>query len=144
MLRMGIVRSGDATRDGVSGSMAMNQSFSGKVVPGERIGRTLGFPTANIDVDAAALGLEKGVYAAEVCIEGAEGWYRAMLNIGSRPTFAGVTCTVEAHLLGFSGDLYGKTLEVTLRRKLREERRFPNVEALKRQLAEDAAAAAAD
>lgn len=144
MLRMGIVRSGEPTRDGVSGSMTMNQSFSGKVVPGERIGRTLGFPTANIDVDAAALGLEKGVYAAEVCIEGAEGRCRAMLNIGSRPTFAGVTCTVEVHLLGFSGDLYGKTLEVTLRRKLREERRFPNVEALKRQLAEDAAAAAAD
>lgn len=120
----------------------MNRSFSGKVVPGERIGRTLGFPTANIDVDAAALGLEKGVYAAEVRIGGSAVCYRAMLNIGSRPTFAGVACTVEAHLLGFSGDLYGKTLEVDLRRKLREERRFPNVEALKRQLAEDAAAAA--
>lgn len=124
--------------------MAMNQSFSGRVVSGERIGRTLGFPTANIDVDAAALGLEKGVYAADIRIEGTDGrLYRAMLNIGDRPTFAGKVCTVEAHLLGFSGDLYGKTLRVDLRRKLREERRFPNVEALQRQLAEDAAAAAA-
>ncbi|MDE7150327.1 MAG: riboflavin kinase [Bacteroidales bacterium] len=120
------------------------KSFSGKVVPGERIGRTLGFPTANIDADAAVLGLAKGVYAADVRIAGDERVYRAMLNIGSRPTFAGAVCTVEAHLLDFSGDLYGKVLHVDLRRKLREERRFPNAEALKRQLAEDAAHAADD
>lgn len=117
-------------------------SFSGKVVAGERIGRTLGFPTANIDADAAALGLERGVYAADVRVDGDGCVYRAMLNIGDRPTFAGKVCTVEAHLLGFSGDLYGKVLQVDLRRKLREERRFPNVEELKRQLAEDALAAA--
>ncbi len=120
------------------------QSFSGKVVSGERIGRTLGFPTANMDVDAAALGLEKGVYAADVRVEGRPETYRAMLNIGHRPTFAGQACTIEAHLLDFSGDLYGKTLQVTLRRKLREERRFADVAALKAQLAEDAAQAARD
>lgn len=120
------------------------QSFSGKVVAGERIGRTLGFPTANIDVDAAALGLEKGVYAADVRMEGQPETYRAMLNIGQRPTFTGKVCTIEAHLLDFSGDLYGQTLHVTLRRKLREERRFADVAALKAQLAEDAAQAARD
>ncbi|MDE7090948.1 MAG: riboflavin kinase [Bacteroidales bacterium] len=120
------------------------QTFSGKVVAGERIGRTLGFPTANIDVDAAALGLERGVYAAAVRMEGRPETYRAMLNIGHRPTFAGKVCTIEAHLLDFSGDLYGKTLHVTLKRKLREERRFTDVAALKKQLAEDAAQAARD
>ena len=120
------------------------QAFSGKVVAGERIGRTLGFPTANIDVDAAALGLERGVYAADVRMEGRPETYRAMLNIGQRPTFAGKVCTVEAHLLDFSGDLYGKTLQVTLLRKLREERRFSDAAALKAQLAEDAAQAARD
>ncbi|MDE6439574.1 MAG: riboflavin kinase [Bacteroidales bacterium] len=120
------------------------KAFSGKVVAGERIGRTLGFPTANIDVDAAALGLEKGVYVADVRMEGRSEIYRAMLNIGRRPTFAGKVCTIEAHLLDFSGDLYGQTLHVTLRRKLREERRFADVAALKAQLAEDAAQAARD
>ena len=119
-------------------------AFSGKVVAGERIGRTLGFPTANIDVDAAASGLERGVYAADIRIAGQPETYRAMLNIGQRPTFAGRACTIEAHLLGFSGDLYGKTLQVTLLRKLREERRFADVTALKAQLAEDAAPAAQD
>ena len=119
-------------------------AFSGKVVAGERIGRTLGFPTANIDVDAAASGLERGVYAADIRIAGQPETYRAMLNIGLRPTFSGQVCTVEAHLLGFSGDLYGKTLHVTLLRKLREERRFADVAALKAQLAEDAAQAARD
>lgn len=140
------------------------KSFSGKVVSGARIGRTLGFPTANIDADVAALGLEKGVYAADVRIgEAVEGGmppsagggavsaptgiapvYRAMLNIGDRPTFAGTACTIEAHLLDFSGDLYGKVLYVDLLRKLRDERRFPDAAALKRQLAEDAAEAAKD
>lgn len=120
------------------------QVFSGKVVAGERIGRTLGFPTANLDVDAAALGLEKGVYAADVRMAGRPETYRAMLNIGQRPTFGGKGCTVEAHLLDFSGDLYGKTLQVTLRRKLREEKRFSNATALKAQLAQDAAQAARD
>ena len=120
------------------------QAFSGKVVAGERIGRTLGFPTANIDVDAAALGLERGVYAADVRMDGQPETYRAMLNIGQRPTFAGKVCTVEAHLLDFSGDLFGKTLQVTLLRKLREERRFSDAAALKAQLAEDAAQAARD
>ena len=119
-------------------------AFSGKVVAGERIGRTLGFPTANIDVDAAASGLERGVYAADIRIAGQPETYRAMLNIGQRPTFAGRACTIEVHLLGFSGDLYGKTLQVTLLRKLREERRFADVTALKAQLAEDAAQAARD
>lgn len=119
-------------------------AFSGKVVAGERIGRTLGFPTANIDVDAAASGLERGVYAADIRIAGQPETYRAMLNIGLRPTFSGQVCTVEAHLLDFSGDLYGKTLQVTLLRKLREERRFADVTALKAQLAEDAAQAARD
>ena len=122
--------------------MKTTNSFSGKVVAGERIGRTLGFPTANIDADAAALRLENGVYAADVRIGDEGRVYRAMLNIGSRPTFSGTICTVEAHLLDFSGDLYGKLLHVDLRRKLREERRFPDADALKRQLAEDAVQAA--
>lgn len=116
-------------------------SFRGKVVQGEQIGRTLGYPTANIAADAAALGLEKGVYAAEVRIEGAAEVYRAMLNIGSRPTFNGGVCTIEAHLLDFSGDLYDKILHVALKRKLREEKRFDSALALKRQLAQDAEAA---
>ncbi len=116
-------------------------SFHGRVVKGEQIGRTLGYPTANIDAIAKAWGLRNGVYAAEVRIEDEEKVYRAMLNIGARPTFNGCTNTIEAHLLDFSGDLYGKTLYVVLLRKLRGEKRFDDVEALKRQLAKDAEAA---
>lgn len=66
-----------------------------------------------------------------------DGWHRAMLNIGTRPTFGGTTTTIEAHLLDFSGDLYGRPMAVALFSRVRDERRFDSVEALEAQLCND-------
>lgn len=111
-------------------------SVFGTVVPGDRRGRTIGIPTANLELHHAVKP-PAGVYAAEVPLDGRH--YRAVVNIGTRPTFkeAGGE-TIEAHLLDYAGaDLYGRVLEVRFLDRLRDERRFDGVEALKKQIAED-------
>lgn len=113
--------------------------LSGVVVEGERRGRTLGFPTANLGEVLEALPPD-GVYAALVDRETAPGVYRALgrgvMNIGQRPTFAAGRSS-EVHLLDHSEDLYGVKLRVHLIARLRAEQRFPNVEALRAQIADD-------
>jgi riboflavin kinase/FMN adenylyltransferase len=115
-------------------------TLSGAVVPGALLGRKLGFPTANVDV-AGILVPPAGVYAADAAVGGKT--YRAAVNIGVRPTMysADGGLTVEAHLLDFSGDIYGEEIELTFRKKLRDERKFPSVELLRQQIAQDVAAA---
>ncbi len=113
-------------------------ALSGKVVQGDQRGRLLGFPTANLAVDARKLLPLRGVYAVRVCSEAGTEIWPGMLNIGSRPTFDGVEQRIEVHLLGFSGDLYGDTLRIEFIERLRDEQRFDGIEALKRQLREDA------
>lgn len=113
-------------------------SLSGLVVPGARVGRKLGFPTANLNV-AGILVPPAGVYAATALA--GEKSYRAAVNIGHRPTMyaaEGGLC-VEAHLLDFSGELYGGEIELTFRQKLRDERKFPSVGALQKQIEQDVA-----
>lgn len=122
--------------------------ISGEVVDGKRLGRTIGFPTANIRMlNRRGLLPGAGVYAvyvrdlAEPAVR-----HAAMLNIGSNPTVNGTAdapTTVEAHIFDFDGNLYGHILELTFVARLRDERRFPSVEALKAQLGRDAAAARA-
>ena len=112
--------------------------LSGTVVEGRRVGRHLGFPTANVAPDCAdKLIPATGVYAVRAEADGKD--YDAMVNIGDRPTFGdGGPLSVEAHLFGFSGDLYNHTLRLDFVRRLREERRFDSPEALRRQLEADA------
>lgn len=119
--------------------------LEGLVIEGDRRGRQLGFPTANLRVDEACIGeLPRGVYVASVSIAGASA-HRAVVNIGARPTFAGASgFSVEAHLLDFAGDLYGEALRVVLGRRLREERRFDSVEELQRQIGRDIESARAE
>jgi riboflavin kinase/FMN adenylyltransferase len=112
-------------------------SVEGEVVRGAGRGRTLGFPTANVKPDHP-LALPPGVYACQALV-GAER-YDAVLNLGVRPTFGETELLVEAHLLDFSGDLYGRRLRLAFLRRLREERKFPDIEALRRQIALDVAA----
>jgi riboflavin kinase/FMN adenylyltransferase len=107
-------------------------------VPGAGRGRSLGFPTANLKPDRP-LPLPAGVYACQALVDRAR--YRAVINVGVRPTFGETELTVEAYLLDFSGDLYGRRLELTFLRRLRDERKFANVEALRSQIALDVAAA---
>lgn len=113
-------------------------SLRGEVVRGDRIGRTLGYPTANL-VTSPGKALPRGVYAAWAHTEG-ERW-PAMLNIGVRPTVGGQELRVEAHLLGFEGDLYGQVLRAEFVSRLRPETRFASLADLKAQLARDAHAA---
>ncbi|MCZ2811967.1 riboflavin kinase [Modestobacter sp. VKM Ac-2979] len=100
---------------------------SGTVVHGERRGRELGWPTANVETVASAVPPD-GVYAGTVEVVGpGGGGYLAAVSVGDNPTFPGATRTVEAHLLGFSGDLYGRELVVTLLHKLRDLEAFDNL-----------------
>ena len=111
-------------------------SVIGTVVRGDRRGEKLGFPTANLELHHAVRPLP-GVYGAEVPLDGRS--YPAVVNIGTRPTFKteGVE-TLEAHLLGYAGgDLYGRVLEVRFLERLRDERKFEGVEALKTQIRAD-------
>ncbi len=112
-------------------------SLIGTVVHGSGLGRTIGFPTANLDLRADALIPRRGVYAALVDLaDGSQ--HRAAVNIGVRPTVErDGHVLVEAHLLDFDGDLYGVRIDVGFRRWLREEQRFGSVDELVAQLALD-------
>ena len=124
-------------------------SVMGRVVRGRRIGRLLGFPTANLQTAGLAV-VPCGIYAAEVTLEGRT--LRAAMSVGSGPTarpadiapgtgpYAAAEHTVEVHIIGYDGDLTGKEIEARVVRKLREERRFPDYATLVAQIKKDIAA----
>lgn len=119
--------------------LAMPYSWSGVVVDGKHLGRTIGFPTVNLSAtDADKILPRGGVYAADITLPDGT-LQRAMVNIGTCPTVAAAapTVTVEAHILDYNGDLYGSTVTLHFLRHLRDERKFPSVEALCHQLEED-------
>ena len=105
-----------------------------EVVHGRKIGRALGFPTANMSLEGYK-DVERGVYRSSVDIDGVT--YRAMSNVGIRPSVGGKELLLETHVIGFSGDLYGRKLRVTLVEKLRDEKRFSSISDLKEQLQRD-------
>lgn len=112
-------------------------TITGCVAHGFQEGRRIGFPTANIVPESAEkLVPGNGVYATRVSVEGGE-WMPAMLNIGTNPTFQRQQTTIEAHIIGFEGDIYGRKVRVEFGRKLRDEQRFESVEALQKQLEAD-------
>ncbi len=112
------------------------ESFTGRVVSGKQLGRTIGFPTANIETDAA---IPRGVYAVAATAAGKR--WRAIMNVGAHPTAPEGAPTVEVHLLDFEGDLYGQEMRVDVICFLREERKFESLDALRRQLERDKARA---
>jgi riboflavin kinase/FMN adenylyltransferase len=113
--------------------------IDGRVERGDRRGRTIGFPTANIFLQDY-LRPAGGVYAVRAALEEGERtcWYDAVANFGTRPTFGGSDLRLEVNLFDFDGDLYGRHLRVALIEHLRPERRFSGIDALKAQIAEDA------
>ncbi|WP_339740066.1 bifunctional riboflavin kinase/FAD synthetase [uncultured Maricaulis sp.] len=115
-------------------------AVDGVVVQGNQRGRTIGFPTANIDM-GDYVRPAYGVYAVLVGIDGEPAVRPAVANIGKRPTVDGVTEVLEVHLLDFEGDLYGRELAVEFHDHLRAEHRFDGLDALKAQIALDAARA---
>lgn len=140
--------SSTAIREAVScGAFAKAKSLLGReytvygtVIAGEKRGRQLGFPTANLDIETEQLP-PGGVYAVEALLNGE--WQPAVANLGCRPTVAGENgdLSLEAHLLDFDGDLYGRTMEVRFAKHLREEKKFSGLDELKAQIAKDVVAA---
>lgn len=113
-------------------------SIRGRVVEGYKRGRTIGFPTANLQIDEPLKLIPKdGVYATRCKVEG--NWYEAMTNIGYRPTVDGKKRSIETHLLDYEGDLYGKNIDLAFFAAIREEMKFENLHELSRQLAADRA-----
>ena len=111
-------------------------ALKGVVVAGNRLGRTIGFPTANMKLyEPLKLVPGRGVYAVEAEVLGKK--YRGMTNIGLRPTVGGSFTTIETHILDFDEDIYGLPLRITFLRRLRNEVHFPSLEALKEQLEKD-------
>ncbi|MBC7959142.1 MAG: hypothetical protein H7X94_04670, partial [Vallitaleaceae bacterium] len=109
--------------------------FTGQVMYGKQIGKTIGFPTANLIPDPSKLLPPKGVYVSTVEVDGKT--YPAVTNVGLNPTVEGAFVTVEAHILDFDENIYDKVITIFLYQFLRPELRFDNLEALKEQIAID-------
>ncbi len=119
--------------------LGRSYTLIGKVVKGQQLGRTIGFPTANLQLPIDKFLPCYGVYAVNVSWENFT--VRGVMNIGCRPTVDGDTPTVEVHLLNWSGNLYDKTLTVSLQKFLRSEQKFPSLDTLKQQISSDCQAA---
>jgi riboflavin kinase / FMN adenylyltransferase len=132
------IRAGDL--DAASQMLGRAYSLCGKIVRGDQLGRKLGFPTANLEVAGLVLP-PNGVYTVQARVMGQT--HRAVVNIGSRPTLQNTApqIRVEAHLLNFQGEIYGEEIEITFRRKLRDEKQFPSLATLQEQIARDIAEA---
>lgn len=131
-----LVAAGDVA--GACGKLGYHYVVSGSVVNGRRLGRTIGFPTANVEPgDHSAVMPACGVYAAYAAVDGRE--WPAMVNIGRRPTVdvPDAPMSVEANLIGFEGDLYGRRIDLRLIERIRDERRFGSVDELAAQLSHD-------
>jgi len=109
--------------------------ISGTVVHGDGRGRKIGYPTANLAVPHRKLLPPDGVYAVRVKLE--EEVLPGVMNIGTRPSFEGKGRSLEVHIIGFGGELYGRKLLCEVFTRLREERKFDDVESLRNQIAQD-------
>ncbi|AZI68070.1 bifunctional riboflavin kinase/FAD synthetase [Kaistella daneshvariae] len=108
---------------------------SGKVVHGKKIGKTIGYPTANIEVQNLKLLPKKGAYITDVFLNGDQ--YKGMLSIGTNPTVGGTEKTVEVYILDFDEDIYGKEITVAFREFLHDEIKFESLEKLIEKLDDD-------
>jgi riboflavin kinase / FMN adenylyltransferase len=144
---------GDITR--ANHLLGRSYSLRGSVVQGQQLGRTIGFPTANLQLPSEKFLPRQGVYAVEIIVEQQQetkagtsliatdspSAILGVMNIGFRPTVNGTSPTVEVHLINWTGDLYGKTLTVSLKQFLRPEQKFASLDALKAQIQADCVAA---
>lgn len=114
-------------------------SLTSTVVQGEQRGRTIGIPTANLDLNTLNDHMlpADGVYAGYATISADDRRYTAAISVGNKPSFGQVKLAIEAHLLDFAGDLYGQTLTLAFTHWIRDQIRFPTLDALREQLARD-------
>lgn len=122
--------------------LGYDYSLTGKVVNGFQIGRKLGFPTANVDVEEGKLVPKNGVYAARVRIMQyselkLSSEKKAVVNIGNRPTFNGNEVTIEVHIIDFERDIYGENITIEFAQRLRDEQKFGSSEELVEQINRD-------
>ena len=120
---------------GANKMLCYHYSVSGKVIDGKKLGRTIGYPTANIEVDELKLLPKKGAYIVEVYVKNK--FYKGMLSIGTNPTVNGDKLTVEVYILDFNKDIYGDEITVKFRDFLHEEIKFESLEKLIERLDED-------
>ena len=120
---------------GANKMLGYHYSVSGKVIDGKKLGRTIGYPTANIEVDELKLLPKKGAYIVEVYVKNK--FYKGMLSIGTNPTVNGDKLTVEVYILDFNEDIYGEEITVKFRDFLHEEIKFDSLEKLIERLDED-------
>ena len=120
---------------GAAGLLGRPYAVRGEVAVGDRRGRTIGFPTANVSPDPAVVVPARGVYACAFRV--GEDVHAACTNVGVAPTFERGESKIEAHVLDFGGDLYGRIVEVRFLQRIRGERRFGGVEELMEQIGRD-------
>ena len=106
--------------------------LSGKVIHGKKLGRTIGFPTANLEINDKKVIPKKGVYYTNVDIEGKI--FKGITSVGNNPTVNGKELTIETYILDFEQDVYDKVVSITFIKKIREERKFPNLDCLLEQM----------
>jgi riboflavin kinase / FMN adenylyltransferase len=128
-----LISAGEVTE--AAGLLGRPYVLRGEVVVGDKRGRTIGFPTANVMPDRDAVIPARGVYAG--FLRFGEEEYAACTNVGVAPTFGRAESRVEAYLLDFEGDLYGRVVEVSFVKRIREERRFSGVDELIGQIRRD-------
>lgn len=134
------IKAGDITA--ASEMLGHLPETEGSVISGFHVGTDIGFPTANLQKDSNLIIPGGGVYAAKAFVEGNPCYHPAMVNIGTRPTFEGTSSqsdhtTIEAHIIDYKEDLYGKKLRLEFIDRLRDEKKFKSVEALRQQLTLD-------
>lgn len=112
--------------------LGRNFSVKGKIIEGNHLGRTIGYPTVNIKIDERKIIPRFGVYKADVFIDDEK--YCAMVNIGVKPTVGSKDILLEAYIFDFDKEIYGKNIKVELLKYIREEKKFSSVEKLKEQL----------
>ena len=128
-----LIKTGDVS--GAAKLLGYDPFTAGEVVAGEKRGRTLGFPTANLELDQEILVPANGVYAAKIYHNGDT--YFGLANIGVKPTFHGKKRNIEVHLLDFCEDLYGKQIKVSFTRRIRGEKKFASPSELIKQIEMD-------
>ena len=128
-----LVDNGDV--DKVNNYLGYNFLIKGKIIKGKQLGRTIGFPTANIKINDNLLIPKKGVYVTSVYID--DNIYYGATNIGYNPTVKGESLSIETNILEFSEDIYGKIIKLEFLERIRDEKKFNSIDELKLQLKKD-------
>lgn len=128
-----LVDNGDV--DKVNKYLGYNFLIKGKIIKGKQLGRTIGFPTANIKINDDLLIPKKGVYVTSVYID--DNIYYGATNIGYNPTVKGESLSIETNILEFSEDIYGKIIKLEFLERIRDEKKFNSIDELKLQLKKD-------